>query len=151
MNSSSKFERLREVIKKKGCKMTKTRERLLLFFIEQQGHFSAEEIYQKLRGQDLSLPTIYRNLELFEEAGIVSEFVYKNAKVYELKLYNEKQFHIHFTCEQCGLIYEYDDIQVFKWMLEKKEIIETVYEDKVKDISVMMTGICKKCLDTGKR
>ncbi|MEK9988873.1 MAG: ferric iron uptake transcriptional regulator [Halieaceae bacterium] len=63
-------------LKKAGLKVTAPRLKILSMLSdasEQGEHFSAEDLYQRLRdmGEDIGLATVYRVLTQFESAGLV--------------------------------------------------------------------------------
>ncbi|MCY4380607.1 MAG: transcriptional repressor [Proteobacteria bacterium] len=102
-------------------KKTKTRQLILEYFLSlnKGDHVSAENIHQDLRkqGYRLALATIYRNIGLLVEAGILEQhnFQMKNA-VYEVKY--PSMHHDHLVCLDCGDIKEFEDLDI-----EKKQIL----------------------------
>ncbi len=64
-------------LKKAGLKVTAPRLKILSMLSDASGqgdHFSAEDLYQRLResGEDIGLATVYRVLTQFESAGLVN-------------------------------------------------------------------------------
>ena len=67
-------------------------------------HPTAESIHEKLRGSQpsVNLSTVYRNLAVLQEAGIVTHtHVGSGAPVYHLA---EEADHIHLSCLNCGRV-----------------------------------------------
>ena len=63
-------------LKKAGLKVTAPRLKILSMLSDASGqgdHFSAEDLYQRLRdtGEDIGLATVYRVLTQFESAGLI--------------------------------------------------------------------------------
>ena len=67
---------VREVLRAHGLRYSRPREAILAFMAEEARHASAEALYQALRdrGEDLSLSTVYLNLGVLVEAGLLREF-----------------------------------------------------------------------------
>ncbi len=77
-----------EELKKAGLKATlpriKIMEVLASTAIQEEAHFSAEDIYKELisKDEDIGLATIYRVLTQFEAAGMVTKIILKIVKQY---------------------------------------------------------------------
>ncbi len=77
-----------EELKKAGLKATlpriKIMEVLASTAIQEEAHFSAEDIYKELisNDEDIGLATIYRVLTQFEAAGMVTKHHFENSKLY---------------------------------------------------------------------
>ncbi|MFZ9108192.1 MAG: ferric iron uptake transcriptional regulator, partial [Burkholderiaceae bacterium] len=72
-------------------------------------HMSAEDVYRVLidSQEDIGLATVYRVLQQFEQAGILSRNNFESGKaVYEI---NEGQHHDHLVCLDCGHVEEFFD------------------------------------------
>ena len=75
-----------EELKKAGLKATlpriKIMEVLASTAIQEEAHFSAEDIYKELisKDEDIGLATIYRVLTQFEAAGMVTKHHFENSK-----------------------------------------------------------------------
>jgi Fur family ferric uptake transcriptional regulator len=70
---------------------------------------SAEDVYRVLidSQEDIGLATVYRVLQQFEQAGILSRNNFESGKaVYEI---NEGQHHDHLVCLDCGHVEEFFD------------------------------------------
>lgn len=90
--------------------MRVTRERLALFeeIYRQHGHIDAEQIFAGLAagGHSVSRATVYRNLDLLVEAGLVlrqrlgsRRFLYEHV--------HAGQKHDHLACRRCGRVVEF--------------------------------------------
>ena len=102
-----------EELKKAGLKATlpriKIMEVLASTAIQEEAHFSAEDIYKELisRNEDIGLATIYRVLTQFESAGMVTKHHFENSKaVYEI---NSDEHHDHRVDVDTGKVMEFHD------------------------------------------
>jgi Fur family ferric uptake transcriptional regulator len=130
-----------EVLRAEGRRITPQRKLLLQVIREGEGHLDADEIYRRARERDprISLSTVYRNLNLLEELGVVSALhLDQEHHHYELKDVGE---HYHLICSECGAVVEFHSALVGKLMTEVGEaedfLIERTYIDLV--------GLCSEC------
>ena len=88
------------LLKESGLKATFQRTNILSV-VEKNGHMSIEAIYDEVSKihPSLSLATIYKNIVLMVEKGVVVEVPIAGKKSkYELS----KADHIHLICTECG-------------------------------------------------
>ncbi|WP_243137568.1 Fur family transcriptional regulator [Desulfofundulus thermobenzoicus] len=92
-------------LKGHGVRLTPQRQEVLRILIEEardEIHFSAEEIWQKvrLRYDSISFDTIYRTLHLLTRCGLASELDFADGcRRFE---YAGKGHHHHLVCLKCG-------------------------------------------------
>jgi len=93
----------RRVLKRHGLRFSRPRELILSYLLEEDKHVSAEGLYLALkqRGVDLSLSTVYLNLGVLAEAGLVREF--KGAAGQSFYDSNVSP-HYHVVCRETGQI-----------------------------------------------
>jgi Fur family peroxide stress response transcriptional regulator len=99
---------LNQRIRQQGYRMTRQREIVLDELSKTREHPKADEIYQMVRKKlpHISFGTVYRNLRLLKELGLVRELSYgKNFSRYEAFFEN----HQHFTCQVCGRVMDIDE------------------------------------------
>lgn len=94
-------ESLEKRLKSKGYKLTGPRRILLELLEKNPGRtFSAQEIFDLLKGNGVDFSTIYRNLEMMAKEGILSIVHRENGtSSYELCL---NHHHHHLICTDCG-------------------------------------------------
>ncbi len=139
------FELLGQKLKEKGYKLTPQRRAILGVILESEGeHLSAEEIYDSVRHKcpDIGLATIYRNMQMFEEAGIVYKHNFDEIRSrYELNHHNEFHRHHHLICIGCNKV-----IEVEEDLLDQLESeIEEKYNFEINNHNVTFFGYCEKC------
>lgn len=95
------MEKLIQLLKQEGLKATPQRIEILKL-LEELGHPSVEEIYARLKGKfpSISLATIYKNLTLLREKGVVNQLHLEEGSRYELK----RVSHAHKVCPKCGKV-----------------------------------------------
>jgi Fe2+ or Zn2+ uptake regulation protein len=94
---------IRQLLKSHGLRYSRPREVILSFFKAKDQHLTAEALYQQLkeRGEDLSLSTVYLNLNVLREAGLIREFSSTHGEaVYDSNV----SPHAHLICKQCQAI-----------------------------------------------
>lgn len=102
---------VRDVLKRHGLRYSKPREAILEFFGEVDRHVSAEGLYLALkqRGENVSLSTVYLNLSVLTEAGLLREF----GGVAGESLYDSNvRPHYHLICRESGEVIDVPDLTV---------------------------------------
>jgi Fur family ferric uptake transcriptional regulator len=92
--------------KPKGFKMTAQRRVILEESRKDKSHPSADDLYLRVRRRlpDISLATVYRNLELLSEHGMIRRlWEGSGARRYD----GTMEDHYHVSCEGCGRL---DDV-----------------------------------------
>ncbi|MGQ7139425.1 ferric iron uptake transcriptional regulator [Escherichia sp. SS-MK2] len=97
-------------LKKAGLKVTLPRLKILEVLQEPDNHHvSAEDLYKRLidMGEEIGLATVYRVLNQFDDAGIVTRHNFEGGKsVFEL---TQQHHHDHLICLDCGKVIEFSD------------------------------------------
>lgn len=89
------------MLRQHGLRYSRPRAAIVGFFAEEDRHVSAEDLYVELkrRGSDLSLSTVYLNLHVLCDAGVVREFQGSEGQ----KLYDSNVTpHYHLICRETG-------------------------------------------------
>jgi Fur family ferric uptake transcriptional regulator len=92
-----------ELLRAKGYRLTPQRE-LVLRAVERLGHATPDEVLQEVRAesQAVNISTIYRNLELLEELGLVRHtHITDRAPTYHSTSMPQ---HVHLVCRGCHKI-----------------------------------------------
>lgn len=97
-------------LKKAGLKITSPRLKILELLQDPNcQHITAEDLYKKLleMGEEIGLATVYRVLNQFDEAGIITRHNFEGGKaVFELA---HQKHHDHLICLDCGEVFEFRD------------------------------------------
>jgi Fe2+ or Zn2+ uptake regulation protein len=124
-----------------GQRVTSQRRLILDILRHSEGHLDADELYRlaKEREPRISLATVYRNLNLFKELGLVEERHFtEEHHHYEVK---RKRKHHHLICLGCGRVVEFE----YPLTRQMKEHISRKSGFKVLNTEVSMEGYCERC------
>lgn len=129
-----------EELKRAGLKITLPRVKILGILQDPENqHISAEDVYRILLDQhdEIGLATVYRVLNQFDDAGIVSRHHFEGGKsVFEL---SHKQHHDHLVCLNCGKVVEFEDE-----MIEQRQLdIANSHKIKLTNHSLYLYGECE--------
>ena len=145
MDVEEKVSKIVKLMITKGYKATHSRQIIIRLFVETEDHLRPEQIYLLIKNKGVSLPTVYRNVDILKKIGVIKEIVIQNDRYFELNMFSQKKLHIHFQCVKCGIIKEYSNSQIFKDIIEQKDYIEELFDDDIEDIMIVMSGICSLC------
>ena len=104
-------------------------------------HLDAKELYRRASERDanISLATVYRNLRLFKEQGLINEtHLGQTHCYYEMKHLGEHQ---HLVCEACGQVIEFESALVHRLVAE----VQRKNSFSVTKIELYLEGYCHKC------
>lgn len=132
--------KLEQILKQSGLKVTAPRLKILeIFESSQPQHISAEDLYKQLLDEEysLGLATIYRVLNQFDEAGIITRHNFEGGTaIFE----RSERKHDHIICQRCGDIIEFDDPVINERLHE----IAKRYHMEVGGKELCLYGICEK-------
>ncbi|TDF94186.1 peroxide-responsive transcriptional repressor PerR [Paenibacillus piri] len=137
----SRLEQALTKLKVTGVRMTPQRHAILAYLLNTMTHPTADEIYKALapRFPSMSVATVYNNLKVFIEVGLIREMTYGD---HSSRFDADMSDHYHALCEQCGKLVDFaykplDD-------LERTAGLETGF--LVKSHRVEVYGLCSECL-----
>jgi Fe2+ or Zn2+ uptake regulation protein len=125
----------------KGQRMTAQRALLLNLIRRSEGHLDADELHRKAREYEprISLSTVYRNLRLFKELGLVDEYHFdEDHHHYEVKPSTE---HYHLVCLICEQIVEIES----PLTQQMKDEVGREYGFEISGGEIHLTGYCRRC------
>jgi len=124
-------------LKEAGLKVTSPRLKILsLLQLPENQHLSAEDLYKKLleQGDEVGVATVYRVLNQFDDAGIVTRHHFEGGKsVFEL---THQEHHDHLVCLKCGEVIEFNDPLIE----EQQKLIAAKYGIKLTNHSLYLYG-----------
>ena len=116
------------------------RDMIYNYMISTKEHPSAEMIYDELKKVEpmLSLGTVYRNLKLLEELGMVKKVTsVNNVERYDAMTSD----HIHFVCDKCGCVM---DLPYFD-NNEVKAKFDGQIGANIEWVNIILGGTCECC------
>jgi Fur family peroxide stress response transcriptional regulator len=119
---------------------TKQREAILRVLRNTKAHPTADRIYEEVKKEipNISKGTVYRNLQVLQEDGAVTELNLNGT----LSRFEAKQAsHYHFRCEQCGRVFDVDE--PVNNELDERVAKKTGF--KVSHHQLEFRGLCKDC------
>ena len=105
-------------------------------------HPSAETLFQQLKSEipDLSMGTVYRNLNLFKQQGLAMSV----ATVAGVERFDGNTCpHVHFICNDCGAVIDLEAMQVPDSL---SQAAQQCCGGQVTGCQLSFTGICQICL-----
>jgi Fe2+ or Zn2+ uptake regulation protein len=136
------LEDIIEKLRDKGCKITPQRRIIIQSLIKFAKFPTALELCNAIRqtNPEIGLDTIYRNLNLLIDMGVVNQINLpgKDAKVFELSL---KGHHHHLVCLGCGAADCLDYCPVDEKELQKAAGVRF----EIIGHSLELYGYCQKC------
>lgn len=124
-----------------GLKYSRQREAILSYLRSTTSHPTAENVYFKIREEfpKLSLGTVYRNLNLLAENGVILRLSCGDG-VERFDAITKP--HNHFICRTCGVVL---DLKVECMETIDKEA-EKHFSGKIEGHEVYFYGTCNQCL-----
>ncbi|GAA6514738.1 transcriptional repressor [Phocea massiliensis] len=104
-------------------------------------HPTADKVYEILKKDhpEISLGTVYRNLNLLSEMGEISRVETSSVKDH---FDGNQHPHAHFVCRKCGGVFDLNlDISQ---LLQSAKGVEGSFQ--VEDCKVLVQGVCEDCL-----
>ncbi|AZS17227.1 MULTISPECIES: peroxide-responsive transcriptional repressor PerR [Paenibacillus] len=137
---ASRVQHALEQLKMNGVRITPQRHAILSYLMDTMGHPTADEIYRALepRFPNMSVATVYNNLKMFIEAGLVRELTYGDSSSrFDADVSN----HYHIICEKCGKIEDF----TYPSLDEVERKAEEVTGFEVHGHRLELYGVCKDC------
>ncbi|MGO4889843.1 peroxide-responsive transcriptional repressor PerR [Anaerobacillus sp. MEB173] len=127
-------------LKNTGVRMTPQRHAILEHLFSARTHPTADEIYKALEGKfpNMSVATVYNNLRVFKEVGLVKELTYGDASS---RFDSDPSDHYHVICDDCGKIVDF----YYPGLDEVETLAEHVTGFKVKNHRMEIYGSCREC------
>ena len=120
------------------------RNAILSYLQGTEAHPSAETIFSDLKQQipDLSIGTVYRNLKLFQQQGLVSVI----ATVSGVERFDANTDpHVHFICEDCDAVVDLHQLSTPQSLCSEAE---NSIGCSVSGCQLSFTGKCRTCLES---
>lgn len=102
------YDKLDAYLAKNALKQTKQRNHILKYLLEAKEHITPEDVRDlaKKDGHNIGLSTIYRTMNLFLLAGLVTQASFAGDRSF-YELMDPDSHHDHLICLACGKIVEF--------------------------------------------
>lgn len=137
----NKMNDIESTLRNQGYKLTGQRRYIIDVFEQCPAHYTAQEIYEKVKAQNtnINFSTVYRNLELLCKLGIIHKLhISSGVNHFELK---HSQHHHHVICLGCGDMQSIDLCPYSE--MKNKELEELGFKPVEHKFEIY--GYCKKC------
>ena len=127
-------EEMMDFLRNKDIRPSNIRLKVLKYLLNNITHPTVDDIYNRLSNEipTLSRTSIYNTMKLFKEKGVVNELSLNEKEIrYDINT----NFHGHFKCEKCGMIYDFPVVE------SSDDMKGFVINNK----SINYYGICAKC------
>ncbi|MDX1770899.1 MAG: peroxide-responsive transcriptional repressor PerR [Planococcaceae bacterium] len=130
-----------DTLKSTGVRITPQRHAILEFLIQSMIHPTADDIYKALENKfpNMSVATVYNNLRVFREAGLVKELTYGDSSSRFDFVTND---HYHIICDACGKIVDFH----YPGLDEVEHLASHVTGFKVNTHRMEIYGTCPTCI-----
>lgn len=131
-----------DTLKEKELKLTPARKIMLeIFLAEEDKLLNALEIFDRLRGKNpgINFSTVYRNLEILVNAGVVEKVAFQSGAKYKLLQSNSHRHHL--ICTACHRT----EPLPFCPLQELEEEVRRQSDFLPTEHRVEIYGICKDC------
>ncbi len=125
-----------------STKHFRKRDAILSYLQSTDIHPSADMVYAQLKPEipDLSLGTVYRNLSMFRQQGVIASVGTVNGVE---RFDGNTKPHVHFVCEDCSAVIDMPQLQVPQEMMEAAG---NQIGGCVANCSLTFTGQCNHCI-----
>ena len=119
----SDLEALSLKLEARGHRVTPSRRAVLAAVLQQQGHFSVDDLLHRCRGAGRA--TVFRTVRLLTELGVVCRVLLDDGSLH-YRVSERAQHHHHLVCTRCGGVRDLEECAVGDLMRELSKI--TGYE-----------------------
>ena len=124
-----------------SAKHFKKRDAILACLRQTDQHPSADWVYESVKKQipDISLATVYRNLNLFKTQGVIQSL----GTVQGVERFDGNTApHVHYICSGCGSVVDLHELHV---PAELNNAAALASGGQVDSCQLTFTGLCGKC------
>jgi Fur family peroxide stress response transcriptional regulator len=129
-----------DTLKSTGVRITPQRLAILEYMISSMSHPTADDIYRALEPNfpNMSVATVYNNLRVFREAGLVKELPFGDSSSrFDFVTHD----HYHIICQDCGTIVDFH----YPALDEVEHVASHVTGFQVNSHRMEIYGKCPSC------
>ena len=139
------LQRLRDLVRERGLKVSEVREKIARAALAMEGHFSIEDLMEAL--SEANTATVYRVIPLLVDAGLLQQAPTPADQGHRYERAFEREHHDHLVCMSCQKIVEFHF-----------EAFEALQRDVAERFGFTLTGhmhelfgTCGNCRKSGAR
>ena len=140
------YEVFKRVVYSSGGRITRARRAILEAIDDMAGHFVPEDLARSLgrKGHQVSLTTLYRNIPLLVEAGIIRQTCISEGGPVRYERALGSAHHDHLICARCGrkIEFSYPAIDVLQ------EEVARSHGFVLERHHLELIGVCPECQET---
>ena len=117
------------------------RDAILQYLQSVTDHPSAEKVFTQLKPEipDLSMGTVYRNINLFKQQGLaITVATVKGVERFDANT----DPHVHFICQDCDAVIDLMDMEIPETL---KNVAEASSGGRVSECVLCFSGLCQDC------
>lgn len=136
----AKIEKYVDILRQNDIRMTSQRYAILEYLAVDGKHPTANEVYEDLKDDfpNMSVATVYNNLNFFMQAGIVKELPFGDGSS-RFDLTDTQHYHV--ICNHCGKVVDFN----YPGLAEVEKAVESMTHFKVDGHRFKVTGLCEDC------
>lgn len=129
-----------------AMKYSRQRAAILSFLQTRKDHPTAELVYSNVKEAfpNISLGTVYRNLNQLAEAGIIAKLQFGNLGIDHFDF--DTSYHQHFVCNQCNAVIDLPMENVSRL----DEQAQKGFNGAITGHKLYFCGYCRDCLEKGR-
>ena len=126
----------------KTLKYSRQRESIKASLMSRKDHPTADAVYASIREEfpNISLGTVYRNLNLLVELGEAQKLAFGDGKEH---FDADTSLHYHFVCRDCGQVYDME----LDEMADLNTSVQAAAPGKIDSHSILFYGRCYSCME----
>jgi Fur family ferric uptake transcriptional regulator len=140
-------DRIEATLREHGVRLTAPRRTILDSALRMRGHFTAEELLERMRSHGLpaSKATVYRTLSLLVDMGLLEPREFERGSLrYEAVAGHDH--HDHMICTGCGAVHEFVDPEIERL----QDIACERFGFRMLGHSHRIFGLCARCVARGR-
>ena len=124
--------------------MTKQRKALMNFFLKNKDvPVTAQQIFEKLKNDNISVSAVYRNLSSLEQEGKLQRINKAESRevYYRYSAFDSCKDCLHLSCRKCGKTFHLNDVSAN----DITKTLSSTENFQLDKSNTVMYGICKNC------
>lgn len=136
-------ETVRQVVERRGLRLTRAREAVVRIALQLPGHFCARTLAERVvaSGHDGSLNTVYRLLPLMVEAGVLRETAMASDHGALFEDVFERDNHEHLRCTRCQEVVEFE----LPALIDAERRLASEHDFLLTGRAYELQGVCSGC------